>query len=955
MARTVPPVSCALLLLAPAPIAQNDECTGAIAVSEGTILGSNAGATTSATTGSCGLMGADVWYTYKPTCDGTAVVDTCLSSIDTVLAVFEGDCAALTEIRCNDDEDLCGPGSVQSAVDFVVQAGQTYRIAVGGFLGDQGDFALTLTCTPSSETGLGGFPFFTRRGPGADFVRVGTTTRVNQVVGLQVQTEPFTLTLPALPANANAVDAFVTWAYLLDGAAPATDSIVLNGNAVQGTVCGTGTPDLCWGEERGVAYKATVPLGNLVLGGGNTVAGATDKALGTDQLALGEGLTTLVVYEVDGDPERNVDLYCGYASTETRDATFEIADLSFELSTYYESGGLRLYLNALDGQFAGDDFLIGDNVVSEVVTGAFAEGNAWAGLLGPNPGDNLYDAVDHVLNPGDLPATGLVASTKSVLPEGGARDCIAHTFAGLSFPLGDEVCQDAKTCLEAQPAKKGTFMGDKDGVAVRDSEFAKWIQDLLVPGGENDARDAAFLFQPCYGGGMLDDLQTALGDKVKWVGGAGSKHDQKTRTHVSQKEADDHPWDQKWVSADPNGFWTEVLKVELAKDQTVLKAIKSTPPKVEDLAKKRETVQYVSRNGGETIELGDETAHSYHAVLWAGNPNFIANFNDIRDIRAVLIDKWGPPSPLASITTLFGDGMKNSKGDDLPAGWNAVPATRANLQTILTGLQAQIDEDVQLLFYASFHGGRYTQAKVAPAAVPGGAASDLSEIELVAGEYVGMLGEEANQPSLIVDYSGNVANGAVSVLFNGNVLGFLEPSQTSVEFPVSEGFLRPINQVLVDSVNPSPLTIEQVTFLTGGIGGSPSTSLDVDTLLLSVGSGGTLTWELDAGSELAGELYLVLGSASGTAPGIPLGPLTLPLVVDPYFMASLTGPNAPPFANTFGVLDAGGEATAQLVLPPGVLPISAVGLVLHHAFVAIEPGTGIVDFASYAVPVELEP
>ncbi|QDU67214.1 hypothetical protein [Engelhardtia mirabilis] len=112
---------------------------------------------------------------------------------------------------------------------------------------------------------------------------------------------------------------------------------------------------------------------------------------------------------------------------------------------------------------------------------------------------------------------------------------------------------------------------------------------------------------------------------------------------------------------------------------------------------------------------------------------------------------------------------------------------------------------------------------------------------------------------------------------------------------------------------------------------------------------------LDAGQAHAGELYLVLGSVTGTAPGINLDGQVLPLVFDAWTAFTLSSPNSGPLQSTFGVLDSQGRALAaiQLAAP---LDGALAGLTLHHAFVTL--GTvplPTVTFASEAAPLSLLP
>ncbi|MFT6715362.1 MAG: hypothetical protein ACJAVJ_002655, partial [Planctomycetota bacterium] len=104
--------------------------------------------------------------------------------------------------------------------------------------------------------------------------------------------------------------------------------------------------------------------------------------------------------------------------------------------------------------------------------------------------------------------------------------------------------------------------------------------------------------------------------------------------------------------------------------------------------------------------------------------------------------------------------------------------------------------------------------------------------------------------------------------------------------------------------------------------------------------------------------YLLLGSLSGTTPGMPVGPYVVPLNADFYLSRTFVSPNPAYLTNSTGVMtptpDGGGTATASLTLPLGLSPALA-GQTVHHAFVYVETQTGNVNFVSNAVPLKLLP
>jgi len=115
----------------------------------GSISRSNAGATHEVgEDGHAGNPGGgSVWFRWFARADGPATIDTCGSSIDTLLAVrdFEGERAA------SDDSDACGPGSTAGSVTFAAKEDTFYNIAVDGKGGAEGDFELHVSfATPDT-------------------------------------------------------------------------------------------------------------------------------------------------------------------------------------------------------------------------------------------------------------------------------------------------------------------------------------------------------------------------------------------------------------------------------------------------------------------------------------------------------------------------------------------------------------------------------------------------------------------------------------------------------------------------------------------------------------------------------------------------------------------------------------------------------------------------------------
>jgi hypothetical protein len=128
-------------------VVPGDECATALAAVDGANGPfSNGGYSSSAEAWGCGFnVGNDMWFAYSPSCNGTAMVDTCGSGFDTVLMAFDGVCGTLNPLACNDD--TCG---LQSSISFPVAFGTTYYIRVGGYNLQSGSFGLNISCAPST-------------------------------------------------------------------------------------------------------------------------------------------------------------------------------------------------------------------------------------------------------------------------------------------------------------------------------------------------------------------------------------------------------------------------------------------------------------------------------------------------------------------------------------------------------------------------------------------------------------------------------------------------------------------------------------------------------------------------------------------------------------------------------------------------------------------------------------
>lgn len=142
-----------------------------------------------------------------------------------------------------------------------------------------------------------------------------------------------------------------------------------------------------------------------------------------------------------------------------------------------------------------------------------------------------------------------------------------------------------------------------------------------------------------------------------------------------------------------------------------------------------------------------------------------------------------------------------------------------------------------------------------------------------------------------------------------------------------------------------------VTDFNGDTLPDPCNSLQESSNLVAEGT--SVEFTLDVGPAADGDFYWVQGSATGTSPGIVVGPgIVQPLVFDGYTDLTLTDPLNPIFTDLFGFLDQDGRATAALNIPGNlsVLDPGLIGITLYHAFVT-SADLSTVNFASNFMPV----
>lgn len=369
-----------------------------------------------------------------------------------------------------------------------------------------------------------------------------------------------------------------------------------------------------------------------------------------------------------------------------------------------------------------------------------------------------------------------IARAGSVI-RGGRLVCLV-TVLWLCLSSSQAWGQANPFALQPNPANYDSTLVAGDGSEILGSTFASWAQTALINNGSSAVYNATFLFQQCYGGGMLNDLNADLGSKVSWVGSSAS-----TATQPS------------WSANNPNALepWTSAVASQIASNpnQSVLtdvtNAAKNDTNGVN--GSKLETGQIVyagaptqgvtfnyNLNEGGISGGPANGASNEVAVLWAGAPD-PRHLQDINTMYNTLTKLWAGQNYTIYV-------MYDTAGNTPPAGaaWTngttaigghtetvtTMSATSTALQNLLTntlapGGSSAMTTSTQFLFYSSDHGGFDNRINNGLVTVP--AYSDDTETDsytLTANELASIKDSDA-VPTLTITYYGLAKNATVSI------------------------------------------------------------------------------------------------------------------------------------------------------------------------------------------------
>ncbi|MHC4944134.1 MAG: hypothetical protein ACYTG7_14060 [Planctomycetota bacterium] len=131
--------------------------------------------------------------------------------------------------------------------------------------------------------------------------------------------------------------------------------------------------------------------------------------------------------------------------------------------------------------------------------------------------------------------------------------------------------------------------------------------------------------------------------------------------------------------------------------------------------------------------------------------------------------------------------------------------------------------------------------------------------------------------------------------------------------------------------------------------------LDLPNINISSKTGGTATFDIDAGIANGGKSYWLWMSVSGNYPGIKVSGMTVPLNWDGFLQFGLCYPNFPGSTGFIGKLDFFGIGQAQLTMPPDPQQLF-MDVPFHFAYVLTAPGPELpVSYVSTPVHIKYVP
>ena len=418
----------------------------------------------------------------------------------------------------------------------------------------------------------------------------------------------------------------------------------------------------------------------------------------------------------------------------------------------------------------------------------------------------------------------------------------AASFVGIDFNQSD--CRAALAMQD--PAWRSDLTQTTGPTGITQSQFANLMEQYLVSNNQANVLDAAFMFQECYGGGMITGLENQLGNTINWVAGSASQWNQKSEGQLSPAEnmklAKPNPANSIAVGNPAWSYWTKELVPGLATaSQTVLTSVDNATAKdpvgVNGKPMKETGQSATSTNGGQIL-LTDPNAKNYVGIIWAGNPDAARHFTNVNAIFDTLAAAW--KGQTSNIFVLYGFGNTNGSSGGKKT-WTGQRADYATLNNDLKGLQQKnlINPNTEFVFYATDHGSSLkivkqpAPAKVAPKqGTSDGFSLDVDQLTSMqenddnpGGNGGGGTSFDQFEPYVEINYDSLDSDSPVYLngQFIGNLPAAPDGSLATVDLNVPTFDLAGNNNInVVNNDSSQSFNLDEVDFSTGEVDDGPS-------------------------------------------------------------------------------------------------------------------------------------
>ncbi|NJE25415.1 hypothetical protein E3E22_02000 [Thermococcus sp. MV5] len=262
-----------------------------------------------------------------------------------------------------------------------------------------------------------------------------------------------------------------------------------------------------------------------------------------------------------------------------------------------------------------------------------------------------------------------------------------------------------------QPNDYASSIVTSSGGYVYDWQLANMVKMWIA--NRTGYANMVFIFNQCFGGGMIDDLK----EKLKGTGDAAflsaSKHDEPAWGLADGYTPASWPEMGKRGFTRPEGYYPKEVGEELARTGKDAPTIKEIARRAEQQDPRgpygldfKETPQYTSIGKGDSIKIGKKAdgsnVASKHAILFAGDANSKRHWNNL-DRAYKALKKQGFSD--GDIIALAGNGKTMPNGTNVP-NYVDGPGTKKALFEAIVNVSKKMNKNEQLIFWVSDHGNR---------------------------------------------------------------------------------------------------------------------------------------------------------------------------------------------------------------------------------------------------------